>query len=150
MTTPITVFAYGSNLDERQMLDRCPSAVVEARASLANHALVFGGYSVRWDSAVASLARVKGARVDGVLYRISPEDLTRLDRFEGNPFAYERRQKLVVDEHGRRRRAQVYLQPAEALERWTPGDRYFRVLWRAYGRLGFDQAALVAAAGGAA
>ena len=145
-----TVFAYGSNLDERQMRERCPGAVFDARATLHNHALVFGGYSARWDSAVASVALTPGSTVEGVLYRLTADDLARLDRFEGNPFAYERRQKLVVDEHGRRRRVQVYVQRDERLERWAPGDRYFRVIWKAYKRLGFDQRALVAAAEGLA
>jgi hypothetical protein len=38
-----TYFAYGSNLDERQMRARCPEAALLCRATLDNHALVFGG-----------------------------------------------------------------------------------------------------------
>ena len=143
-----TYFAYGSNLDERQMHQRCPEAVLLGRATLDNHALVFGGYSARWDSAVASLVATPGARVEGVLYRLTDDDFARLDRFEGNPTVYERVVKAVVDERGRERRAHVYRQRAKELEPWAPGDRYFRVLWQAYQRLGFDQHRLVAAAEG--
>ena len=70
-----------------------------------------------------------------------------LDRFEGHPFAYERVVKLVLDEHGQRRRATTYLQPEDGFEPWAPQPGYFRVLWRAYARLGFDVAPLATAAG---
>jgi hypothetical protein len=74
-------------------------------------------------------------------------DLRALDRFEGHPFAYERVVKLVLDEHGRRRRATTYLQPEDGFEAWVPPPGYFRVLWRAYDRLGFDVRPLALAAG---
>lgn len=104
---PTTIFAYGSNLDEAQMRQRCPDSVVLGRAALPNHALVFGGYSARWDSPVASLGRLEGAEVAGLLYRVTEADLVRLDACEGVPLAYGRVTKVVVDEHGRKRRAQV-------------------------------------------
>ncbi|WP_338869464.1 gamma-glutamylcyclotransferase family protein [Myxococcus stipitatus] len=143
-------FAYGSNLDQGQMRVRCPNATVEARATLSGHTLVFGGYSRRWGGAVASLQRVRGAHVDGLLYRLTPEDLRALDLFEGHPFAYRRATRLVLDRAGLRRRAQVYLQPETGFEAWPPAGRYFRVLWHAYGRLGFNRTALANALGGAA
>jgi len=56
---------------------------------------------------------------------------------------------LVVAQHegGRRRRAQLYLQPEDSFEAWPPQPGYVRVLWRAYARLGFDVAPLATAAG---
>ena len=147
MMGQVLYFAYGSNLDDDQMRSRCASARAEARAVLANYALAFGGFSHRWDGAVASGVRAQGARVEGLLYRIEESDLRALDRCEGHPFAYERVLKLVVDECGRRRRAQLYLQPEDGFEAWPPQPGYFRVLWRAYARLGFDVARLATAAG---
>jgi gamma-glutamylcyclotransferase len=143
----VIVFAYGSNLDDQQMRARCASARVEARAVLPNHALAFGGFSHRWGGAVASVVPEPGARVEGLLYRITLADLRELDRHEGRPFAYERVGKLVTDEHGRRRRAQLYRQPADTFEPWLPQPAYFQVLWHAYGRLGFDVAPLAQAVG---
>ena len=147
MTKTTTVFAYGSNLDEQQMRARCPSTAFEGRARLQNHALVFGGYSARWDGAVASLGRLEGAALEGVLYRITEEDLARLDAFEGVPFAYGRATKVVHDERGRRRRAQVYMLAGE-VEMGEPGPRYFGVIRSAYARLGFDDRMLQRAAAG--
>ena len=143
----VIVFAYGSNLDENQMRSRCASARVETRAVLPNHALAFGGFSHRWGGAVASVIPEPGARVEGLLYGIRPSDLAVLDRYEGSPFAYERLTKLVTDERGRRRRAQVYVQPADSFEPWLPQLAYFRVLLDAYGRLGFDVESLATAVG---
>ncbi len=140
-------FAFGSNLSAKQMRARCPSARAAARAVLPNHALIFGGFSRRWQGAVASVVRSRGAEVDGLLYWISKADLAALDRFEGHPLAYQRRVKAPVDEHGRRRRAYVYLQPEEDFEPWAPQPEYLGVLWRAYGRLGFDKKRLALAAG---
>lgn len=143
----VMVFAYGSNLDDQQMRSRCASAQVEARAVLPNHALAFGGFSHRWGGAVASVVQQDGERVEGLLYRITAPDLCELDRHEGHPFAYERSTKVVKDEHGRRRRAQVYIQPEDTFEPWLPQLAYFRVLLNAYGRLGFDIEQLAAAVG---
>jgi gamma-glutamylcyclotransferase (GGCT)/AIG2-like uncharacterized protein YtfP len=143
----VLVFAYGSNLDDKQMRARCSSARVEARAVLPNHALAFGGFSHRWGGAVASVVPEPGARVQGLLYRITSPELGNLDRHEGSPFAYERISKLVTDQTSRRRRAQVYRQPADNFEPWLPQPEYFRVLLRAYERLGFDVAPLATAVG---
>ncbi|WP_415841931.1 gamma-glutamylcyclotransferase family protein, partial [Myxococcus xanthus] len=107
-------------------------------------------FSHRWGGAVANLQRVRGAHVEGLLYRLTPEDLRALDVFEGHPFAYRRAIRLVTDRAGHRRRALVYLQPEGRFESWPPAVRYFRVLWHAYGRLGFNRAALSGALGGAA
>ena len=139
-------FAYGSNLDRSQMRKRCPSAVPHGRAVLPSHALVFGGHSHRWGGAVASVVRAKGRDVQGILYALSENDLLMLDRIEGHPFAYERVQRIVGDETGRRRRVFVYIQPEDRIERWVPSRDYYAVLRRAYVRLGFDRRQLAVAA----
>ncbi len=140
-------FAYGSNLCEEQMRARCPGARRGARAKLHHHALVFGGFSPRWQGAVASVVRHRGGWVEGLLYQLTAADVVALDRHEGVPYAYEKVERLVVDEHGSRRRAFTYVQPADTFEAWTPPTEYFVQIWRAYQRLGFDRGALAAAAG---
>jgi len=141
----VMYFAYGSNLDTRQMRSRCPSAEAEARAVLPNYALAFAGFSRRWGGAVATVVRIPGEQVTGLLYRLLPDELLDLDRHEGCPLAYRRRLMLVTDEHGRRRRAQLYQQPNERLVPWAPQSDYLRVLRRAYRRLGFDVGQLASA-----
>jgi gamma-glutamylcyclotransferase len=144
------IFCYGSNLHETQMRARCPTALRDARATLCGHALAFGGYSARWDGAVATVRRTRGASVEGLLYELDAEALARLDGFEGCPFAYERVVRYVVDENGRRRRAHVYVQPEDGFEPWAPASEYLAVIAIAYRRLGFDRRALARAAFGGA
>ena len=76
----VIVFAYGSNLDDQQMRSRCASTKIEARAVLPNHVLAFGGFSQRRGGAIASVVPEPGARVEGLLYRITSPDLRALDR----------------------------------------------------------------------
>jgi gamma-glutamylcyclotransferase len=146
----VLVLAYGSNLDLEQMLARCPSAVPAARATLADHALAFGGYSHRWGGGVASLVRAPGATAAGVMFRVAKPHVERLDSYEGVPRAYQRVTRWVVDEHGARRRAHLYLQPEQNFLRGEPAQRYFTVLWRAYALWGLDRRALIVATGEAA
>lgn len=137
MSDSFLVFAYGSNLDKKQMLHRCPSARFVARAALARHALVFAGFSVRWHGAVASLEHRSDAQVLGVVYRVDTLDLARLDGFEGCPGAYVRKVALATSRRGTRLRVQAYLQP-DHHQVARPSNRYFNTIWRAYERLGFD------------
>lgn len=140
-----TYFAFGSNLDARQMRARCPSAALLGPAVLPHHALVFGGYSRRWGGGVASVVRQRGRSVAGLLYAIGGEDLQRLDTFEGHPIVYERVPRLVTDDDGRRRRAQVYLLTPDFARPSVPSIEYLSVIARAYRRFGFDRRALAAA-----
>jgi gamma-glutamylcyclotransferase len=144
---PVLYFAYGSNLNRRQMRKRCASARVEARAVLPNHALAFGGFSHRWGGAVATVLPVRGAHVEGLLYSLDPSELRSLDRHEGHPFVYKRVAMFVKDPRGRRRCAQVYVQAAVPFAEAAPAPCYARVIRRAYRRLGFDAASLKAAEG---
>jgi gamma-glutamylcyclotransferase (GGCT)/AIG2-like uncharacterized protein YtfP len=137
-----TYFAFGSNLDQRQMRARCPSAALVGPATLPRHSLAFGGFSRRWGGGVASVVRDRRGCVEGVLYTLSLEDLTRLDAFEGHPFYYERVTRYVVDEHGRRRRAQVYVLDPIVARPFPPSVEYLHVIARAYRRFGFDRRAL--------
>lgn len=141
-------FAYGSNLDPTQMRRRCPGARAVGPAVLDGYRIGFAGQSQLWDGGgVATLLRDPGEWVEGILYELPKIDLEILDRYEGHPVAYRRRLLLVEDEHGARRKAQVYLKDA-GLEA-PPSKDYLGVIRRAYHRLGFDDTPLLQAMGGA-
>ena len=76
-------FAYGSNLDPAQMVERCPSAAFVHRALLADHQLAFTRWSTRRRCGVADVVPRPGARVWGVVYAMTEDDARRLDGFEG-------------------------------------------------------------------
>jgi gamma-glutamylcyclotransferase (GGCT)/AIG2-like uncharacterized protein YtfP len=143
----VLYFAYGSNLDEVQMKERCPGARPAGIATLPNHALTFGGFSHRWSGAVASVRRAVGAHVDGLLYRVPVAELATLDHAEGHPFSYVRTTRMVRAKAGRKR-AVIYLQPEDTFEAWPPPREYLLVLAREYARRGFALEHLVAAVGG--
>ena len=139
------LFSYGSNLDTEQMRARCPRAAPLTSATLEGFRLVFGGHSERWGGAVATLRPDKGGRVQGVLYRVPPRDLDRLDAVEGHPRFYHRAATWVRDARGRKRRVQLYVLPNIG-QAQRPAARYFKVILAAYHELGFDTRALFAAA----
>lgn len=141
-------FAFGSNLNVSQMRARCPGAIPRQRATLPNHALRFGGWSNRWDGAVATVERKPGAETPGLLFELSDGDLEALDRIEGCPGFYERVVRQVVDEHGKRRRAFVYQLTTPS--RGEPSSDYLNAIRRAYQALGFDEASLLRGAFGEA
>lgn len=83
-------FAYGSNLNLRQMTERCPGHRIVGRARVIDHALTFTGHSHRWGGAVATIVPVKSAAVEGVVYAITDEHVSILDGFEEHPDVYLR------------------------------------------------------------
>jgi gamma-glutamylcyclotransferase (GGCT)/AIG2-like uncharacterized protein YtfP len=139
-------FAYGSNLDESQMAQRCPGARPVGPARLKGHALCFAGFSFGWNGAVASIARRSGWETQGLLYSVTAEHIASLDRFEGYPYVYERARKIVQLPCGRRAFAHVYIHREQM--RFVPGVEYLGVIRRAYKRLGFKLRPLQIAAMG--
>jgi gamma-glutamylcyclotransferase (GGCT)/AIG2-like uncharacterized protein YtfP len=137
-------FAYGSNLSPAQMRARCPASQVVGTAILPNHALAFGGYSVGWGGAVATIERSPGAQVEGLVYLLTRADLHRLDGYEGHPHSYRRAQVKVLNHNGSWRRCYTYAQPAT--DPTTPPLGYLAVIVKEYRRLGFDLGALAVAA----
>lgn len=77
-------FAYGSNINEAQMQDRCPGAEVIGPLTLPKGRLVFRG--------VADVIYDKNSTISGVVYRLKPWHERVLDRFEGvSSEVYEKR-----------------------------------------------------------
>ncbi len=82
-------FAHGSNIDRPQMLVRCPQARFICAARLHDYRLCFPRWSKVRDSAIASIEPAKGEVVWGALYELMPNDLARLDVFEGYDAAFD-------------------------------------------------------------
>lgn len=80
------------------------------------------------------------------MWAVSADDLARLDRCEGHPFAYRRKRLLVDTGEARRRRVHVYVK--DDAEQALPTEAYLGVIWRAYRRHGFDEHGLSLALGG--
>jgi gamma-glutamylcyclotransferase len=93
-------FAYASNMDEREMRARCPSARCLGAARLDAHRLAFSRRSVMSGTGVADVVPAADGEVWGVLYGLDEEDLDALDRKEGNGWAYKRERQRVTPAAG--------------------------------------------------
>src|SRR5262249_37198851 len=105
-------FAYGSNMSRALMRRRCPTArgLGPARLDGWRFIITRDGY--------ASLVFDPGARVHGVLWRLTPRDLAALNAYEQR--AYLRRIVPVLD-GAARRPALVYLAPERGGGKARPG-----------------------------
>jgi cation transport regulator ChaC len=139
-------FAYGSNLDRDQMQDRCPESETLRIAHLHGYRLAFGGHSPNWEGAPATVVPEEDFSVPGLLYRITIDELEVLDTYEGHPVRYERQIEPVVDEHGTRHEAQVYIKELDEGDFERPPGEYLDVLKEAYEELGFETTRLERAA----
>jgi len=124
-------FAYGSNLNHKQMLERCPDSKPGFLATLHNYKLVFVGWSRQWRGGVASIKSFKGERVLGAIYEISERDLRRLDKYEGYPSNYNRLKVTVFSEDGKPIEAITYIKSGQ-LEETPPAREYLAVIQQGY------------------
>lgn len=74
--------AYGSNLDPRQMAERCPHSPLEATGWLDGWRLTFGGEDLGWDGALATIVQDRAAAVFVGVYDVTEPDVATLDGWE--------------------------------------------------------------------
>ncbi len=73
-------FAYGSNLNLKQMETRCPDHKVIMSYTLDNFKLMF--------RSAADIVKHQNSKVEGVIFLISLQDERNLDMYEGVPNIY--------------------------------------------------------------
>ena len=97
-------FAYGSNMNLDQMAYRCPAASVVEPVHLPE----------------------EGSRVEGVLWKITPECEKSLDFYEGYPHLYGKEPVLVQGKDGMKREVMAYTMNAPYKDQPAiPSDLYF-------------------------
>lgn len=128
-------FAYGANTNMEGMMFRCPSARPEGRAVLQGHKLIFRH--------VADVVLCKDSEVPGALWSITDECERSLDRFEGFPRPYVKKQVTVVLK-GRLKdtkvKAMVYVMNTGRAEE-SPSLGYFQTILEGYGDFGWEEKA---------
>lgn len=86
--------AYGSNLNVAQMKVRCPSARIIGTSRIPDYQLLFKGSRT---GSYLTIERKPGAEVPVAVWEISPEDELELDRYEGFPaFYYKKEMTLPI------------------------------------------------------
>ena len=126
-------FAYGSNLDEQQMRERCPGSRALFRARLRGHRLDFTHLSAtRWQGGTADIVPEAGSLVFGLVYAMGDGDFALLDRWEGG---YERLVLQVEDDAGASHAVTTYSVRDKGL--FTPHEIYLGKILREAERLAF-------------
>ena len=135
--------AYGSNLNLEQMKERCPGAKPAGAGALPGYRLAFRG--AKRGYYLTLLPEPEGLVPVGV-WEVTPEDLEKLDEYEGYPEFYY---KLEVDMdfkdistgEQRRERALIYIR-REEYGPGAPTKEYYRGCIEGFRSFGLSTAGL--------
>lgn len=119
-------FGYGSNMKHYQMKDRCGNAIFVKRVFLKNYKFVYDGYSNSRAGSVGNVVNSNEHVVWGGLFKIDKDCLIKLDRYEGYPDCYDRKELKVIDDDGNEYMSYVYLREGRELGR--PKHNYMQVI----------------------
>ena len=138
--------AYGSNLNVRQMRWRCPDARIIGTADLDGWRLLFKGSKT---GAYLTIERAEGYSVPVAVWEVSAADEVKLDRYEGYPAFYYKKE-MTIDFAGirtgrkRRRRVFVYIMHEERPVS-VPSRGYVMTCLEGYHDFGFNSRVLTEA-----
>jgi cation transport regulator ChaC len=122
-------FAYGSNMDKDRMNRRGVQFSSREFAKLSGYKLVFNKKSQNGDFAYANIVPSVYDYVEGVLYEISDQGLSVLDRYEGYPDHYDRKKVEVQNSKGETIQAETYIaNPTHIEEGLCPTRKYLNHL----------------------
>lgn len=127
--------AYGSNMDLEQMAYRCPDAELIGKGKIKNFRLMFKG---SLSGNYATIEPEKNFEVPVLLWKISAADEKKLDRYEGFPNFYYKKEIEVETEDGEKIFGMVYIMHEERTL-GLPTEFYYEILLQAYLKFGFDE-----------
>ena len=131
--------AYGSNLNVRQMLMRCPSARMIGTSVVKDYRLMFKGSQT---GSYLTIEPAVGCEVPVGVWAVSEADERALDRYEGYPSFYYKKE-LTLPITGirsgqiRQRKVFVYIMHEER-RLGLPTDFYLHTCIEGYRNFGFD------------
>ena len=132
--------AYGSNLNIPQMRMRCPDARIIGTSVIEDYQLLFKGSKT---GSYLTIEPMGGAEVPVVIWEVTETDEKALDRYEGYPNFYYKKE-MTLDIKGirtgkvRRRDAFVYIMHEER-ELGIPSWYYVNTCLDGYRAFGFDE-----------
>lgn len=129
--------AYGSNLNIRQMKHRCPTAKLYGTGEIKDYELQFKGHP---DSAFATIAPKEGASVSVAVWEIQARDEMSLDRYEGYPSHYFKK-NVPVQLDGEEVNAMVYIMNLK-MRFGLPTPYYYQTVHEGYNDCGLNTAVL--------
>ena len=132
--------AYGSNMNIPQMRMRCPGARIIGTSVIEDYQLLFKGSKT---GSYLTIEPMEGAEVPVVIWEVTESDEKALDRYEGYPNFYYKKE-MTLDIKGvrtgkvRRRDAFVYIMHEER-ELGIPSWYYVNTCLDGYRAFGFDE-----------
>ena len=138
--------AYGSNLNVRQMRWRCPGARIIGTSELKDYRLLFKGSKT---GSYLTIEECEGSMVPVVIWEVTAADEAALDRYEGFPnFYYKKDIRLQYKgiRTGRRRTVTAFAYIMhEDRPIGVPSDSYMHTCMEGYDTFRFDKRVLTAA-----
>lgn len=132
--------AYGSNLNMDQMMYRCPDAVAVGTTTIPGYELLFKGSLT---GAYLTIEKNPDAVVPAAVWATSADDEKALDRYEGCPsFYYKKEMKLDVTDMatGAVQALPVYVYIMHEERRpGMPSADYIRTCSKGYRDFGFSE-----------
>lgn len=129
--------AYGSNLHLEQMKHRCLTATVVGKGELSGYKLIFKGVHT---NAYATIEESTHDTVPVLIWELKPQDEKALDRYEGYPTFYYKK-NINVEIEGTQVEAMVYIMNEKA-QIGIPSSRYYEIIRAGYKIAGFDESIL--------
>lgn len=132
--------AYGSNLNIPQMRMRCPGARIIGTSVIEDYQLLFKGSKT---GSYLTIEPMEGAEVPVVIWEVTETDEKALDRYEGYPNFYYKKE-MNLDIKGirtgkvRRRDAFIYIMHEER-ELGIPSWYYVNTCLDGYRAFGFNE-----------
>lgn len=123
------LFTFGSLMDPATMHQVCPKAEDLGPAVLEGYRFAITGFSEHYDGGVADVVASQGDRVEGVLWALPEADLETLDKYEGVPEGFYRRERGTVRWRGKDVEAWFYT-VVDKDEEVEPSARFMTVVLR--------------------
>tara|TARA_A100001035_G_scaffold54639_1_gene40236 strand:- start:62 stop:487 length:426 start_codon:yes stop_codon:yes gene_type:complete len=122
-------FAFGSNLNQKQMKRRCKDSKYLGCYSLKNYKLVFRNYFL--GGGVADIQKDKNSTVLGAIYKISKKDEKELDVYEDYPKTYIKKYFKILG-----KKVMFYYMPKKTMH-VPPSKRYLNLIIQGYKDCGY-------------
>ena len=131
--------AYGSNLNVQQMMVRCPDARIIGTAKLDGYRLLYRGSKT---GSFLTVEPMEGRSVPVAAWEVSERDERALDRYEGFPtFYYKKEMRLPIKgiRTGKIRERDVFVYIMhEDRPLGLPSTQYVKTCMAGYRTFGFD------------
>ena len=128
-------FAFGSNLNQKQMKKRCKDSKYIGCYSLKNYKLVFRNYFL--GGGVADIQKDKNSTVLGAIYKISKKDEKELDVYEDYPKTYIKKYFKILG-----KKVMFYYMPRKS-RHVSPSKRYLNIIIKGYKDCGYRDTYIV-------